>query len=400
MFKKSNQKILLNENNEVVVIENKNDKNTNNKKFLIVISLIFVLILGCTYFYQNFFFKLFPEHVLEISLFNTYNTFNKESQKTFKKLDALYVGGELSDINSMDFQKDDRKGSITFFDDYLYGNLTFYDTLTTYFYKDDDGLIYSFDGKNYIDTNMYSSSKNKNPVQKTQMGISTFFENKLENRIPTELVNLLVKENKVSSDDENFYVTVSYTKDEFIILENFLSANINNDIFDYYINLLNKNADMFNVTYVIKQNGKYKNIISTVKITDNTTKYLEISLPNDEFLFDEIMVKSNILFKENSYYFRTDFKNDFNTLYLSINDNTYSGSLNFDNEKLNILIDNGLSVYLSQNINTMEKPENVKPLVNSLIFSAQNLISDYIKMYLDSLQDLLSLTLTEKTYKI
>lgn len=400
MFKKSNQKILLNENNEVVVIENKNDKNTNNKKFLIVISLIFVLILGCTYFYQNFFFKLFPEHVLEISLFNTYNTFNKESQKTFKKLDALYVGGELSDINSMDFQKDDKKGSITFFDDYLYGNLTFYDTLTTYFYKDDDGLIYSFDGKNYIDTNMYSSSKNKNPVQKTQMGISTFFENKLENKIPTELVNLLVKENKVSSDDENFYVTVSYTKDEFIILENFLSANINNDIFDYYINLLNKNSDMFNVTYVIKQNGKYKNIISTVKITDNTTKYLEISLPNDEFLFDEIMVKSNILFKENSYYFRTDFKNDFNTLYLSINDNTYSGSLNFDNEKLNILIDNGLSVYLSQNINTMEKPENVKPLVNSLIFSAQNLISDYIKMYLDSLQDLLSLTLTEKTYKI
>lgn len=367
----------------------KNNKNPNEivvytekrKHTWKIFAIIFIIIIAIIYFYNNFFYKLFPQYLLKASIVSTCIEVSNEKNDIYKNISKKYKDVNFKEINSYSLEKESFNADITIFDTYFYGNLSVSNKFKTNYFGDTENFMFNVGESNYLsfDINEYLYEANNDTVDK--MGFSIY------KNVSNELFPLIIKENVVTFNDDNTTIEVLYTKDEFKQLSDYILSKADKEVIqkyaDIYISTFLYEKDEVYVTYYLKNSGKQKNNIYSISIdTDKNQddRHIRLTFNDDKFLLKDASLSLKLYKTAHTYGYESNLFTDANELTLNLFGKTYNFFISSIDNKLIINANDSLNLSLSTSYEEMNKPTNIItiPFLDTINTTFEN-ISDVIE---------------------
>lgn len=365
-----------NENPNEIVIHEPKKKHTWK-----ILAIIFIIIIGLIYFYNNFFYKLFPQYLLKSSIVSTCIEVSSEKNKIYKNISKKYKDVNFDDINSYSLENDDFNADITIFDTYFYGKINVSDKFETNYFADTENFMFNVGKSDYLsfDINKYLYEANSESVDKMSFGI---YE-----KVSNELFPLIIKENVVTFNDDNTTIEVSYTTDEFKELSDYVISKVDKEVvrkyLDIYISTFLYEEDEIYVTYTLKNSGKQKNNIYSISI--NTDKYEDdkhiiLTFNDDKYLLTNASLSLKLYKTAHTYGYESNLFTDANELTLDFIGKKYNFFVTNFEDSLVITANDSINLTLSASDKEMNKPINIVtiPFLDTISMTFEK-ISDIIE---------------------
>lgn len=319
---------------------NENKKNKKGLKSFFVFALsVFAIFFIIAFVYQNVFYRVFPDKLLAGAYTNTGAKLYVETKKADTKINDKYENVDFEDINS--FTYDD-------------GN------------ENTQDKVFYFDNVINDVTNIFNEKKESYDIDTINMGFSynNFMTlSPLESvlpEVPSELKELVFKDNEVNVYDDRTEIIVLYDKNDFdkllnLLLEYTSDHELYNQIKSVIDSVVVDNQKI-ELVYTIGNKGFVNNTISkiTVKVLDSNLSeseqnYIEFAFPDKDSLLDSMMVEVKTLGDKAVFGYESNISSRFDEIAFIVNDEKYDFDILTEANDLILKSKDGISLKFGNN---------------------------------------------------